>query len=226
MSSGITVAIDGTAGSGKSTLGKRLAVRLGVRYVDSGALYRAVGWMAVSRGINLADGAALADLANEIHIELKQDVDGLVRVLTDDTDVTREIRTPDASRASSAVAAVQGVRDAVTHRLREMAAGGVVMDGRDIGTVVLPKADVKIFLDASPEVRAKRRMQENAGQGISEKLEKVLGDIKDRDAADSNRSAAPLCVADDAHVIDTSGHSLEELEEKLLSIVRESKALQ
>ena len=224
MSSGITVSIDGTAGSGKSTLGKRLAVRLGVRYVDSGALYRAVGWEAVKRGIDLSDEAALADLANEIHIELQQRADGMIRVFAGSEDVTREIRTPDASRASSAVAAIQSVRDAVTNRLREMAAGGVVMDGRDIGTVVLPKADVKIFLDASPEVRAKRRMQENAGQGISEKLNKVLVDIKDRDAADSNRSAAPLCVADDAHVIDTSGYSLEELEAMLLDIVNASKA--
>lgn len=222
MSSSITVAIDGTAGSGKSTLGKRLAVRLGIRYVDSGALYRAVGWAAVQKGIDLNDTAGLTSLASEIHIELKLKADSSVQVLTDGKDVTREIRTPDASKASSAVAAIQGVRDAVTQRLREMAGGGVVMDGRDIGTVVLPKADVKIFLDANPEVRAQRRMQENAGQGITEKLDKVLTDIKDRDAADSSRSAAPLVAADDAHVIDTSGYSLEELEEMLLDIVEKS----
>src|SRR6185503_1490639 len=153
----VTIAIDGPSGSGKSTIGKAVARRLGYLYIDSGAVYRAVGLKALNAGVSFDDGEAIAAIARDAGIQLKGDPDHL-RVFLDGTDVTKEIREPASSRASSVVATIPEVREVVVEKLREMSrAGGVVMDGRDIGTKVFPDAQVKLFLDASLDVRARRR---------------------------------------------------------------------
>jgi cytidylate kinase len=214
----LVIAIDGPSGSGKSTIGKAVARRLNYLYIDSGAVYRAVGLKALNMGVPLEDNAAVGGIARDATIRLHGDPDHL-RVLLDGQDVTTEIRAPVASRASSLVATIQEVREAVVEKLREMSRdSGVVMDGRDIGTKVFPDAQVKLFLDASVEVRTRRRWEEERGRQVS--VETVRAELEERDRRDTGRLATPLVKAADAVFIDTSELSLDAVVERVLEIVR------
>ncbi len=216
----LVIAIDGPSGSGKSTVGKAIAQRLGYLYIDSGAVYRAVGRKAVDTNIALEDRAAVARLAREASIKLEGEPDHL-RVLLDGRDVSHQIRLPDASHASSVVATIPDVREAVVDKLREMAsAGGVVMDGRDIGTKVFPNAEVKVFLDASLDVRALRRCEEDRARGRDVTVDLIKAELETRDKRDREREATPLVKAGDAVFIDTSELSLDGVIERVLEIAR------
>jgi len=214
------IAIDGPSGAGKSTLGKALARRLGYLYIDSGAVYRAVAALALDRGVSQSDEEAVAGLARDATITLEGDPDSL-RVLLDGADVTERIRRPDASRASSIVAALPRVRSEVVNKLRGMSkAGGVVMDGRDIGTWVFPNAEVKLFVDASLRMRVSRRWKEEHQRGRQVSVDEVEAEIQERDARDRARTATPLVKADDAILLDTSDLDIASLVERALEIVK------
>ena len=216
----LVIAIDGPSGSGKSTVGKAIARRLGYLYIDSGAVYRAVGYRALEANTPLEDAASIAELARRANITLEGDPDRL-RVLLDGRDVSEQIRLPAASHASSVVATISEVRETVVEKLREMARyGGVVMDGRDIGTKVFPDAGVKLFLDASIEVRARRRCEEERERGRDVTLEEIKAELEARDRRDRERAATPLVKAPDAVLIDTSDLSLEDVMERALEIAR------
>jgi cytidylate kinase len=205
------VAIDGPAGSGKSTVARSVARRLGFTYIDTGAMYRCVALWALRLGMDLNDAYRLDQLARQACIEFSQG-----RVLLNGEDVTQAIRTPEVSEGASKVAAYPGVRRAMREQQRRIAAlGPVVMEGRDIGTVVFPEARVKIFLDASPEVRIGRRAAE---LGVS--AEQVAGELSVRDQRDRSRTEAPLTQAPDADYLDTTALSPAEVEEAVLKIVR------
>jgi cytidylate kinase len=213
------IAIDGPSGSGKSTLGKAVARRLGFQYVDSGAVYRAIGHKALDCRVDLEDHDALAALARDSEIRLEGEPEKL-RIFLDGRDVSDVIRRPDASHASSIVATIEGVRDAVVEKLREMAqTTSVVMDGRDIGTKVFPGAEIKLFLDASVDVRARRRCDEEKQRGREVSFEQVKAEIEARDRRDRERTATPLVKADGALVIDSSSLSVEGVVERVLEIV-------
>lgn len=217
----LVVAIDGPSGSGKSTVGKAVARRLGYLYIDSGAVYRAVGLKALRTNTPIENAASVAKLARDSDIRLEGDPDHL-RVLLDGRDVTAEIRKPDVSHASSVVATIPEVRAAVVDTLRGMArAGGVVMDGRDIGTKVFPDAHVKLFLDASLEVRAQRRFEEERERGRDVTLEQIKAELEERDRRDRERSATPLVKAPDAVLIDTSDLSLDHVIDRVIEIAAE-----
>jgi CMP/dCMP kinase len=214
------IAIDGPSGSGKSTVGKALARALSYLYIDSGAVYRAIGLKAIETGTPLNSNELLSELALGASVTLQGDPDHL-QILLDGRDVTREIRLPAASHASSVVATIPGVREAVVFKLREMARErGVVMDGRDIGTKVFPDAAVKIFLDASIEVRAKRRFEEERDQGRSTTVEQIRQELETRDRRDTERTATPLVQAKDAVFIDTTKMPLSTVIEEILRVVR------
>jgi cytidylate kinase len=215
----LIVAIDGPTAAGKSTAGKALAAALGYVYIDSGAMYRAVGWKAIEERIDLDDGERLAELARRIRIRFGGDPSSPT-VTVDDRDVTALLRTPAVDAASSKVSVVPGVRAALVDQQREIGReGGVVMDGRDIGTHVFPNADVKFFFTARPEVRAVRRHDENVARGCDETLAETLAALEERDRRDSTRNAAPLRRAEDAVEIDTTELSREAIKERLLEIV-------
>ena len=215
----LVIAIDGPSGSGKSTVGKAIARRLGYLYIDSGAVYRAVGLKALNSGISLDDNAAVERIAREATIKLQGDPDHL-QVSLDGKDVTTEIRLPDASHASSVVATIPGVRAAVVEKLREMSTEGlVVMDGRDIGTKVFPDARAKIFLDASLDARARRRCDEERERGRTVSVEAVRAELEERDRRDRERAATPLVKGPDAVFIDTTELSLDTVIERVLEIV-------
>ena len=207
----INVAIDGPAGAGKSTISRRAAASLGFIYIDTGALYRTVGLHALRLGVDTKDAAAVAaTLTDDLHVELRF-VGGEQRMFLNDEDVSDAIRTPEASLAASAVSAVPAVRAYLFDLQKQLAhENDCIMDGRDIGTVVLPDAQVKIFLTASPEARAQRRFEELIGKGMDVTFEDVLADMKQRDYNDSHRAIAPLKPADDAILLDTSGNTLEQ----------------
>jgi cytidylate kinase len=213
------IAIDGPAGAGKSTLARRLAARLGYLYIDTGAMYRAVALWAERNGTPLDDHLNLEQLARAAEIELRS---APPSVLLNGEDVTEAIRRPEMSQAASKVSAIPGVRRALVEKQRRMAEkASVVMEGRDIGTVVFPGATVKIFLDAAPEVRARRRLDELHAKGQTAlTFEAVLNDINERDHRDRNRGEAPLMQAPDAEYVDSSGQSIEQVEERLLALVR------
>lgn len=216
----LVIAIDGPSGSGKSTVGKAIARRLGYLYIDSGAVYRAVGRKALETNTALEDAPAIARLARQTSIKLEGDPDHL-RVFLDGRDVSDSIRLPEASHASSVVATIVEVREAVVDKLREMAAeGGVVMDGRDIGTKVFPDAQVKVFLDASLDVRARRRCDEERGRGRDVAVEEIRTELEERDRRDRERTATPLVQAPDAVFIDTSALPLDGVIERVLEIAR------
>mgnify|MGYP001306969222 CR=1 FL=1 len=213
------IAIDGPSGAGKGTIARAIAGELGYRYVDSGAMYRAVAWQARQAGVELADEPALVHLAQVANIEMRGG-----RVAIDGIDISDAIRTPDIDRLAAAVARVSGVRAVLVARQREMgAAGHVVMEGRDIGTVVFPGADVKIYLDASAEERAARRAQERA-HGVATSLTDVASELRARDQSDRTRQISPLAVAPDAHVIDTTGVPVATVVERVLRLVRQELA--
>lgn len=216
----LVIAIDGPSGVGKSSLGKELARSFNYLYIDSGAVYRAVARKALDLCVPLDDRARLAELARTSEIRLEGDPDNL-KVFLDGREVTDEIRSPDASRASSVVATIAGVREAVVDKLREMArAGGVVMDGRDIGTKVFPDAQVKLFLEASLEERALRRWREEQARGREVTLEQVGLELEERDRRDRQRAATPLVKAEDAVLIDTSGVTMDRVVDLVLEIVK------
>lgn len=218
----ISIAIDGPSGAGKSTLARRIAARLGYLYVDTGAIYRTIGYHMFTKGVDPREEPAVLAQLPEIRLELTYGEDGLQHMLLGGQDVTKEIRLPEISMYASAVSAIPGVRAFLLEMQRELArTHHVVMDGRDIGTVVLPEATVKIFLTADPEVRARRRMLELEERGTPEPFESVLRDIQERDWNDTHRAAAPLRQAEDAVLLDTTGLTFAESEEALLKIVEE-----
>lgn len=215
MSKRLIIAIDGPSGAGKGTIARAVAAELGYRHIDSGAMYRAVGWKALREGVPLADEAAVRQVAEGARL----DVDGAV-VRIDDEDVSRAIRTPDIDRAATAVARLPRVREVLVARQRALGQpGGVVMEGRDIGTVVFPDADVKIYLDASEEERARRRALDPAHSGPGS-LAEVASALGERDRADRTRQASPLYAAADAHVVDTTGRPIAEVVRGVLDLIQ------
>ena len=216
----ISVAIDGPAGAGKSTIARRLAAELGYRYVDTGAIYRTVAYFMDLWGVSPKDVDGVNRYIDELTVEIEYDEDGLQHMMMNGMDVTKDIRTPDISQKASLISAHACVRDMLLDMQRELAAqSNVVMDGRDIGTVVLPHATVKIFLTASPEVRAKRRCDELSAKGQKVDYNKVLKDIQQRDYQDTHREIAPLKMSRDSIKVDTSDMTIEEVLEKLKEIV-------
>lgn len=214
------VAIDGPVGAGKSSIARAAAQRLGFIYCDTGALYRSVGLYCHRNGVDLKNADAIAAQLDKIKLEIRL-VDGTQRVFLNNEDVSEEIRLPEISMAASAVAPVPAVRAALLDLQRSTAAkSSVIMDGRDIGTVVLPNADVKIFLTAKPEIRAKRRFDELVAKGKDVKFKDVLRELNERDYADSHRETAPLKQADDAVLADTSELDFEQSVELVCGIIR------
>ena len=213
------IAIDGPAGAGKSTVAKEIARRLNYLYIDTGAMYRAVAWKVLQDEIEFEDTTRISQLAADATIELAGSVDDL-RVSLDDREITSEIRTPEISQAASIVSAIPAVRRALVHRQQEMGSvGNVVMEGRDIGTVVFPNAEVKIFLDASAAARTERRFAEDLQKGAAASLDETRAAIETRDNRDSTRAASPLVQADDAVYIDSSSFTIEEVIDQVMKIV-------
>jgi len=215
----LTIAIDGPSGAGKGTVARAVAAALGYRHIDSGAMYRVVGWQAVQARVALEDEPSVARIAEMARIEIVP-----AGVFVDGADVTRAIRTPEIDRAAAAVARLPRVRAELVARQRAMGAdGGIVMEGRDIGTVVFPGADVKIYLDASPEERARRRALDPAHSGGPTAVAEVATALTARDELDRTRSASPLYAAPDASVIDTTGKPVAQVVEEVLAVVRTKK---
>ncbi len=203
------IAIDGPAGAGKSTVSRRLAQELGFRYVDTGAMYRVVGVLAAERGIDLGDPSALGELCDHLHIAFEEGPQG-IRTLVDGRDLSREIRSGEAGQLASKVSVVPAVRERLVARQRQMGAGGgVVMEGRDIGTVVFPQAEVKIYLTASPMERARRRCEDLRGGGDAARVEVVAREIAERDRRDQERAHSPLRPAPDALLVDTTNEGID-----------------
>ena len=221
MTKHISVAIDGPSGAGKSTLAKSLAAELQFLYVDTGAIYRTIGYYAWTHHIDPKDADAVEAALPEIRVELRYDGEGLQRMYLNGEDVTAEIRLPQISAYASAVSAHPAVRAFLLDMQRAFArTSSVIMDGRDIGTVVLPDADVKIYLTASAQARAERRCRELEQRGTPEPFDKVLADIEKRDWDDSHRTAAPLRQAEDAVRVDTTELDFDQSKEALLDIIR------
>lgn len=218
----VSVAIDGPAGAGKSTIARRVAAQLGYLYVDTGAIYRTVGLFARNQGVDPTDQEAVCRLLPGLQIQLQVEGDGVQHMYLNGEDVTGKIREPEISRYASAVSAHPLVRTFLLEMQRELArTRDVVMDGRDIGTVVLPHATVKIFLTADPKVRALRRWKELQEKGIDDSLEQVLHDVEQRDYQDSHRAIAPLRQAEDAVLVDTSKLTLDESIAVMLQTIKE-----
>ncbi|MGV0793827.1 (d)CMP kinase [Mycolicibacterium sp. XJ1819] len=222
MTSSLVVAVDGPAGTGKSSVSKGLARALGARYLDTGAMYRVVTLALLRAGVDLTDLDAVADAVADVDLTVSHDADES-RAYLGGEDVSTEIRGEAVTKAVSAVSAVPAVRARLVELQRSLAAGqgSVVVEGRDIGTVVLPDADVKIFLTATAEVRARRRNDQNIGSGLADDYEAVLADVKRRDHLDSTREASPLRAADDAVVVDTSDMTEADVIEHLAALVRQ-----
>lgn len=218
----VSIAIDGPSGAGKSTLARALAKEKGYLYVDTGAIYRTLGYYVRRRGADPKDEVEVLELLRSAEVELRYGEDGLQHMFLNGEDVSREIRLPEVSKYASIVSAHAGVRAFLLEMQRELAwKHSVVMDGRDIGTVVLPDADVKIFLTASAEMRAKRRCLELQQRGTPEPLDQVLSEIVQRDWDDTHRAAAPLRQAEDAVVVDTTTLNFEESLTALLRVIEE-----
>ncbi|SFF75080.1 cytidylate kinase [Planifilum fulgidum] len=212
----LTIAIDGPAGAGKSTVARRVAEEMGLLYVDTGAMYRAITWKALQSGIDLSDEQGVAGIARETEIELNPP-----EVRVDGIRVTEAIRSPEVTQHVSKVAKMAEVRRVLVEKQRRLARdGGVVMDGRDIGTHVLPDADVKVFLTASLEERVRRRHLEMIRRGFSSDPDRLYQEIKQRDEMDENRSHSPLRPAADAVIMDTTGRSIDEVVSMILDLCR------
>jgi cytidylate kinase len=212
------IAIDGPSGSGKSTLGRMLARALKLLYIDTGSMYRAVALATIDAGVDPSDKEAVTALANRIEIDLKGDPDSL-SVLLNGRDVTDQIRTESVTEMSSIVSTIPGVRRAMVERQRAFGKRGAVLNGRDIGTVVFPDADIKFFLTAAPEERAERRYKEDQTAGISTNYAETLADMVERDRRDSTRADSPLKVADDAIVIDSTEKNIQQVFEEMIANV-------
>ncbi|MGN1002275.1 MAG: (d)CMP kinase [Oscillospiraceae bacterium] len=222
MNDFISIAIDGPSGAGKSTIAKALAKKRGYVYVDTGAIYRTVGYAAQEAGLDSRDKEGIIALLPGLHIDIAYDESGTQRMLLNGRDVSREIRTPKSSLYASDVSALPEVRAFLMEMQRSLARRNhVIMDGRDIGTVVLPDARVKIFLTAADSARAERRWRELREKGSQVSYEEVLRDIRYRDEQDSGRAAAPLRAAEDAVTVDTTGLSFEESVDAVEQVIRE-----
>ncbi len=209
----LQIAIDGPAGAGKSTVAKRVADALGYLYIDTGAMYRAATWLIIQKNIDLSDHSAIARAVAESKIELRPgDAEEKIHVFVNGVEVTKQIRSQNITKLVSPLAAIGAIREHLVNQQRQLAmTGGVVLDGRDIGTVVLPDANVKIFLTASPSVRAQRRLIELKSLGESADYETLLKDIVERDQRDTNREIAPLRMADDAVLILSDNMSVDDV---------------
>ena len=222
MQEHFSIAIDGPGGAGKSSLAKAVAKKLSILHVDTGAIYRTIGYAAFARGLNAKDESQIAPLLKTIHIDMAFDEAGRQKMLLDGKDVSREIRLPEISMYASNVSALPCVRAYLLEMQRDIARKrSVIMDGRDIGTVVLPDADLKIYLTASAEERARRRCLELSERGTPEPYEAVLREINERDEQDMHRAIAPLREAADAIRLDTSALNFDESEQALLKLIQE-----
>jgi cytidylate kinase len=216
---GRIIAIDGPSGAGKSTVAKQLAKRLGYLYIDTGAMYRAIGLKALRNNPSLDDRDQIVSIARNSRVELKDSARGC-QVFLDGEEVTQAIRAEPVSQAASIVSEISGVRKVLVRTQQQMGeAGRVVLEGRDIGTKVFPSADLKIFLDASEATRAQRRHKENLRKGVKLSLEETIAEIHDRDRRDSQRADSPLAQAQDATYLDTSGKTIEEVLGEILRLV-------
>ena len=216
-----SVAVDGPSGAGKSTLSKEVAKELGIVYVDTGAIYRTIGYYIFTQSIDPKDERAVAAVLPEVQVDMRYGADGLQRMFLGGMDVTEKIRLPEISMYASAVSAIPAVRAFLLEMQRDMARrSSVIMDGRDIGTVVLPNAQVKIFLCADVQVRARRRTLELEQRGTPKPYEQVLEEMEQRDWADSHRSAAPLRPAEDAVVVDTTNMDFAQSKDAILQVIR------
>ncbi len=226
MAKTISIAIDGPAGAGKSTIARQLARELGYCYVDTGAIYRTVAYFMDILGISPKDADGVAKYLDELTVELEYDEAGKQHMIMNGMDVTEDIRTPEISQKASLISAHAFVRDMLLDMQRSVARKrNVIMDGRDIGTVVLPRATVKIFLTASAQVRAQRRYDEMIAKGQKAELDRVLKDIQQRDYQDSHRAVAPLKQAKDAILVDTTGLEIPEVVAEIRRIIREKTEL-
>ena len=222
----ISIAIDGPSGAGKSTISRAAAKLFGFIYVDTGAIYRTIGLAAKLRGIDVSDNDTVISMLPELRIELRYNDAGEQCMLLDGADVSRDIRLPEVSMLASKVSAIPEVREYLVDMQRKMAElHDVIMDGRDIGTVILPNADLKIFLTAGAEDRARRRYEELLQKGVETTFESVLDELIKRDEQDTMRAAAPLKAADDAVILDTSGNTLEKSVSEVCRLISEKTGL-
>ena len=222
----LTIAIDGPVGSGKSTVARRVAELLGYTYLDSGAMYRALAWKAVQCGVSFESTSALEALARETRIDLRM-AGGGMHVFLDGADVTADIRSAAVSQGASKVAVIPGVREVlVGEQRRAGASGGVVMEGRDIGTVVFPDAELKIYLDASAEVRGERRWREHQSRGDKTTLEETIAEVRERDRRDQGREASPLKRAPNAVYVDSTAMEIEEVSRLIVMLANEKQSSQ
>ena len=222
------IAIDGPSGAGKSTLGKMLAKKLNLLYLDTGAMYRAVGLAVLKNGVKVDDKARIAEIAEKADIKLVGEPESL-QIFLDAADVSAKIRTNEVGQAASIVSTISEVRRILVEHQRSLGANssnGAVLDGRDIGTVVFPNADIKFFLTAKPEARARRRYEEDLEKNRAVSYEQTFAEIKERDERDVSREDSPLAIAEDAVVIDTSEMDLTEVFEQMLTVVREKSGEQ
>ena len=218
----ISIAIDGPSGAGKSTISRKAAEKFGFIYVDTGAIYRTIGLATKIRGVSLDDTAAVIELLPTLEIELKYNDAGEQHMYLDGNDVSRDIRLPEVSMLASKVSAIPAVREFLVDMQRGMAEKyDVIMDGRDIGTVILPNADLKIFLTADVRDRARRRYEELRAKGMEKPFDEVLAEMEQRDEQDTQRAAAPLKAADDVVLLDTSGNTLEESIDEVCRLISE-----
>ena len=223
----ISIAIDGPSGAGKSTISRAAAKLFGFIYVDTGAIYRTIGLAAKLRGIDVSDNDTVISMLSELRIELRYNDSGEQCMLLDGADVSRDIRLPEVSMLASKVSAIPEVREYLVDMQRKMAElHDVIMDGRDIGTVILPNADLKIFLTAGAEDRARRRYEELLQKGVETSFESVLDDLIKRDEQDTMRAAAPLKAADDAVILDTSGNTLDKSVSEVCRLISSKTGLE
>jgi CMP/dCMP kinase len=222
LMSPINIAIDGPAGAGKSTVARKVALQLAFVYVDTGAMYRVIAWLAIQHGFASANEDSLELLTTQSEIHFEQSPDGLLDAFVNGRKMGSELRTPEVSTLVSKISVFPKIRQKLTDWQRDFAKSySVVMDGRDIGTVVLPHAQVKIFLTANIEERARRRFEELRNKGFEVSISELMTSIQERDARDSNRDVAPLKPADDAIIIDTSGKSVDRVVDEVLELVRQ-----